>query len=58
MSLLFDESARMWKQPANDDTSKDETPPALLDCILSKEKIQVEVKSFKESLLVGEADIC
>ena len=59
LSLLFDESARVWKPPTNDDAGKDETPPTPLDySILSKDKIQVEVKSFKESLAVTEADIC
>ena len=59
MSLLFDESARVWKPPTNDDAVEDETSPTPVDySILSKEKIQVEVNSFKESLSVSEADIC
>ena len=59
MSLLFDELARVWKPPTNDDAIEDETFPTPVDySILSKEKIQVEVNSFKESLSVSEADIC
>ena len=59
MSLLFDESARVWKPPTNNDAEKEETPPTPVDySILSKDKILTEVNLFKESLSVTEADIC
>ena len=59
MSPLFDESAKVCKPPTNNDVEKDETPLNPLNySILSKDKILTQVKSFKESLSVTEADVC
>lgn len=54
VSLLFDESTRVWK-PA----SATNAAPTPLDYnVLPKQVIRTEVNSFKESLAVTEAEIC
>ena len=56
VSLLFDESTQVWKPPSANATPTVSTP--LEYNFQSKQVIQEEVKSFKDSLAVSEADIC
>ena len=55
LSLLFDESTRVWKTSS---TTDDDMPTPLEYNILPKQVVQSEVNSFVESLPVTEADIC
>ena len=55
LSLLFDESTRVWKTSS---TTDDDMPTPLEYNILPKQVVQSEVNSFEESLAVTEADIC
>ena len=56
VSLLFDQSMQIWRQPSSNTKS---TPPAPTEYdIPSKEKVQAEVISFKNSLAASEVDIC
>lgn len=58
VSLLFDESTRVWKPPSIS-ANADSTPPTPVEYnIPSKSEIQAEVQSFKASLTVSESDVC
>ena len=56
VSLLSDQSTQVWRQPSSKTKS---TPPAPMEYnIPSKEEVQAEVISFKNSSAVSEIDIC
>ena len=56
VSLLFDQSTQVWRQSSS--SAKPISPAPLEYNISSKQEVQAEVISFKESLAVNEVDIC
>ena len=58
MSLLFDKSTRLWKQPRTAASTNLTAPAPLEYNIVSKQIIEAEVELFKKTLAVTELDIC